>query len=99
MQILKSRFFIAYTEHNSDPTNNVRTKRTGKELMLKHTNCASGASSTSTARLALERGGTRDNLNQLGGDSGLAGSVILQVELAEHLAGILGGVLHGAHAG
>lgn len=54
----------------------------------------------STAKhLALEGGGSGDNLDELGGDSGLAGSVVLQVELVQHLAGVLGGVLHGAHAG
>ena len=44
-------------------------------------------------------GGARDDLDELGGDDGLAGSVVLDVEFVDHLVGVLCGVLHGAHAG
>ena len=48
--------------------------------------------------LSLEGRRSRDNLNEFSGDSCLARSVILQVELAEHLSRVLGGVLHRTHA-
>mmetsp|Transcript_4639 Transcript_4639/g.6554 ORF Transcript_4639/g.6554 Transcript_4639/m.6554 type:complete len:264 (-) Transcript_4639:244-1035(-) len=52
----------------------------------------------SSPRLALQRGGAGDDLDELGGDPRLPRAVVLQRELVDELAGVLGGVLHGAHA-
>src|SRR3984957_13533345 len=41
--------------------------------------------------------GARDDFNQLLGDHRLTGSVVDQGLLADHVAGIAGGVVHGAH--
>ena len=40
-------------------------------------------------------GGTGDNLDQLVGNDGLASTVVENLELANHLTGVLGGVLWG----
>ena len=48
--------------------------------------------------LTLQGRGTGDDLDQLGGDTRLTGSVVLQCELADHLGGVLGSVLHGSHS-
>ena len=50
-------------------------------------------------RLSLQGDGSRDNFDELGGNSGLAGLVVLDGERGEHLLGVLGGVLHSLHAG
>ena len=39
-------------------------------------------------------GGTSDNFDQLAGNDGLAGTVEENLVLADHLAGVLGSVLH-----
>src|SRR5882724_2911025 len=44
-----------------------------------------------------QRLGAGDDLDQLFGDHRLAGAVVGQGLLADHLAGIAGGVVHGAH--
>src|SRR6266581_3185420 len=46
-----------------------------------------------------QRLGARDDLDQLFGDHCLAGAVVGQRLLADHFAGIAGGVVHGAHLG
>ena len=38
--------------------------------------------------------GTRDNLDQFASNGGLAGSVVENLVFANHLAGVLGGVLN-----
>src|SRR5262245_6449236 len=40
----------------------------------------------------------RDDLDQLLGDHGLARAVVAQGQLVDHLAGVAGGAVHGAHA-
>src|SRR6201987_2000114 len=45
----------------------------------------------------LDRLGAGDDLDQLLGDHRLAGAVINQRLLADHLAGVAGGVVHGRH--
>src|ERR1700710_2985196 len=47
----------------------------------------------------LERLGAGDDLDQLLGDHGLAGAVVDQRLLADHVAGVAGGVVHRAHLG
>src|ERR1043165_6707060 len=51
-----------------------------------------------TEFLGLERLGAGDDLDQLLGNHRLAGAVIGERLLADHFAGIAGGVVHGAHA-
>src|SRR5919202_3802805 len=46
-----------------------------------------------------ERFGARDDLDEFLGDHGLARAVVEQRELADHLAGVARGVVHGGHAG
>lgn len=41
---------------------------------------------------------TGDNFNQLASDDSLSGAVERQRQLVNHLAGVLAGVVHGAHA-
>ena len=43
----------------------------------------------------LRGGGTGNNLDQLAGNDGLAGTVVLDLELANHLTSVLGSVLRG----
>ena len=50
-------------------------------------------------RLLLGGGGTSDNLDELTGNDGLASTVEQNLELGDHLAGVLGGVVHGVTAG
>ena len=50
-------------------------------------------------RLFLGSGGTSDNLDELAGNDGLASTVEQNLELGDHLAGVLGGVVHGVAAG
>src|SRR5262249_11509914 len=45
-----------------------------------------------------QRLGAGDDLDQLLGDHGLARAVHAQGQLVDHLAGIAGGAVHGAHA-
>lgn len=47
----------------------------------------------------LERGSSRDNLDELASDDGLSGPVEREGQLLDHLSGVLGGVVHGGHAG
>jgi hypothetical protein len=47
----------------------------------------------------LGRRRTSDNLDQLAGDDGLSGAVEQDLELIDHVAGVLGGVVHGVAAG
>jgi hypothetical protein len=49
--------------------------------------------------LLLGSGGTGDNLDQLAGNDGLASAVEQNLELVDHLAGVLGGVVHGVATG
>lgn len=49
--------------------------------------------------LLLGRGGTSDDLDQLAGNDGLASAVEQNLELVDHLAGVLGGVVHGVATG
>jgi hypothetical protein len=49
--------------------------------------------------LVLGSGGTSDNLDELAGNNGLASAVEQNLELGDHLAGVLGGVVHGVAAG
>lgn len=49
--------------------------------------------------LLLGGGGTGNNLTQLVGNNGLSGAVEKNLELANHLTGVLGGVVHGVAAG
>lgn len=44
--------------------------------------------------LILGRGSTSNNFHQLASDDGLTGSVVDDLELADHVSGVLGGVLH-----
>lgn len=39
--------------------------------------------------------GTGDNLDQLAGNDGLTGSVEQNLEAGDHVAGVLGGIVHG----
>lgn len=50
------------------------------------------------SRLVLGSGGTGDNLDQLAGNDGLASTVEENLELVDHVAGVLGGVVHGVTA-
>ena len=50
-------------------------------------------------RLLLGGGGTSNNLDKLTGNDGLASTVEENLELGDHLAGVLGGVVHGVAAG
>src|SRR3954471_9068523 len=47
---------------------------------------------------SLERLGARDDLDQFLGDLGLARAVVERRLLLDHVAGVAGGVVHGAHA-
>lgn len=47
----------------------------------------------------VERGGTRDNVDQLVGDDGLSGSVVEDGVPVDHVTGVLGGVVHGVSPG
>merc|ERR1711998_287593 len=49
--------------------------------------------------LSLKGLGTRDNLNKLSGDRGLAGLVVLELEGIEDVLGIAGGIVHSSHLG
>ena len=49
--------------------------------------------------LPLQSGGTRDNIDELVGDSGLATTVVLHLEGSNHVGGVLGGVVHGLLSG
>lgn len=50
-------------------------------------------------RLLLGGGGTGDNLNQFTGNDGLSGTVEQNLEPVDHVAGVLGGVVHGVATG
>jgi hypothetical protein len=50
-------------------------------------------------RLLLRGGGTSDNLDELTGNDGLTSTVEQNLELGDHLTGVLGGVVHGVAAG
>ena len=50
-------------------------------------------------RLLLGGGGTSNNLDELTGNDGLASTVEENLELGDHLTGVLGGVVHGVAAG
>jgi hypothetical protein len=52
-----------------------------------------------TLHLILGSGGTSDDLDELTGNDGLASTVEQNLELGDHLAGVLGGVVHGVAAG
>jgi hypothetical protein len=52
-----------------------------------------------TLHLILGSGGTSDNLDELTGNDGLASTVEQNLELGDHLAGVLGSVVHGVAAG
>ncbi len=45
----------------------------------------------------LHCGHTRNDFNELGGDLGLTGLVVLESERTQHFLGVLGRVLHGLH--
>jgi hypothetical protein len=45
--------------------------------------------------LVLGSGSTSDNLDELAGNDGLASTVEQNLELGDHLTGVLGGVVHG----
>ena len=65
-------------------------------------NCTSYAPTSSVfrgLRLLLGGGGTSNNLDELTGNDGLASTVEQNLELGDHLAGVLGGVVHGVAAG
>lgn len=49
--------------------------------------------------VSLQRRSARYDFNELPGDDGLPGPVEQQCKLANHLGGILGGVVHGSHSG
>lgn len=44
--------------------------------------------------LILRRGSTSDNFHQLASDDGLTGTVVDDLEFADHVPSVLGGVLH-----
>lgn len=46
----------------------------------------------------FQSGGTRNNFNQLSGDDSLTCSVECQRQLVNHLASVLGSVVHGSHS-
>jgi hypothetical protein len=50
-----------------------------------------------TNDLSLEGSSTGDNLNQLGGNSSLTGTVVSQRQFVNHVGSVLRGVLHGIH--
>jgi hypothetical protein len=50
-------------------------------------------------RLLLGGGGTSNNLDELTGNDGLASTVEQNLELGDHLTGVLGGVVHSVAAG
>ena len=65
-------------------------------------NCTSYAPTSSVVRglrLLLGGGGTSDNLDELTGNDGLASTVEENLELGDHLTGVLGGVVHGVATG
>lgn len=49
--------------------------------------------------LVLGGGGTSDNLDELTGNDGLTSAVEQNLELGDHVTGVLGGVVHGVAAG
>ena len=50
--------------------------------------------------LHIRTGGrTRDDLDQLAGNDGLSGSVVENLELIDHVAGVLRCIVHGVAAG
>lgn len=53
----------------------------------------------SDSYLILKGRGSGNNLNKLGGNSGLTGTVVLERERLDHLSSILRRVLHGSHSG
>src|SRR4051794_501579 len=58
----------------------------------------SSAIVSSLSLSSLERLGARDDLDQFLGDLGLARAVVERRLLLDHVAGVAGGVVHGAHA-
>jgi hypothetical protein len=48
---------------------------------------------------SLQSRGTSDNINQLGGNGGLTGTVVGHGQAVNHISGVLGGVLHGVTLG
>ena len=65
-------------------------QRTGKEGVE-----ARNARLFLTALGLVEGGGTRDNLDELVGDGGLAGAVVEERQLLKHLGRVIRGGLHG----
>jgi len=47
----------------------------------------------------LDSGGSRNNFDKFFRDDGLSGSVVRDLELVNHLARVLGSVIHGGHPG
>jgi hypothetical protein len=66
---------------------------------FRSSNTTKNAFTSFTASLLLGSGGTSDNLDQLAGNDGLASAVEQNLELVDHLAGVLGGVVHGVATG
>ena len=65
-------------------------------------NCTSYAPTSSVfrgLRLLLGGGGTSNNFDELTGNDGLASAVEQNLELGDHVTGVLGGVVHGVAAG
>lgn len=46
-----------------------------------------------------QSGSTRDNLDQLGGNTSLTGTIVLNSQLVDKLTSVLGSVLHSRHTG
>src|SRR3954454_15074398 len=46
---------------------------------------------------SLERLGARDDFDELSGDRGLTGAVVLDGQAVDHVAGVAGGVVHRRH--
>src|SRR6202035_268647 len=68
----------------------------GVAMKLSPSNSVSASVSMMVAA-PLDRLGAGDDFNQLLGDHGLTGSVVDQGLLADHVAGVAGGVVHRAH--
>lgn len=66
-----------------------KQKREEEEIKERIRKSLWGHESVIRVPLALERGGSRDDLNELGGDAGLAGAVVLQRQAVQHLRGVL----------
>jgi hypothetical protein len=56
------------------------------------------ATTTCDALHIRRRGSTSDNLDQLASNDGLAGSVVENLVLADHLTSVLGSVIHSVSA-